>query len=142
MSEARGLAASLARFVLVGLANTGVGFAVIAGLQLGLGADPRLANAVGYGAGFLLGFSLNRRFVFAEASATPWTLARYGLAIAAAFALNQAVLAVMLPVLGAGHFQALASQGAAVACGTLAFFALCRTWVFRASPVVLKPAGR
>jgi putative flippase GtrA len=126
-----GLLGLLSRFGLSGLINTGVGFAVIAGLDLGLGIDPRLANAAGYAVGMALGFGLNRVFVFRHAGPVRAAGPRYLAAVAAAFLLNQAVLALAGRALGdsaAGH---AAAQIAAMSAYTAALFLLSYLWVFR-----------
>jgi putative flippase GtrA len=134
LPEGRALTVVFIRFAVVGMANTFVGFAIILLLQLGLAVDARAANAMGYGAGFVLGFILNRNFVFTGADAGLQTLLRYAFAALAAFLINQVVLAGALPALGASRGAALLAQGAAVGSGTVVFFALCRSWVFRRLP--------
>jgi fatty acid desaturase/putative flippase GtrA len=114
----------------------------VLGLEFALGLDAQWANAFGYGAGFLLGFALNRRFVFADAGPAWRSLGGYGLAGGAAFAANQLVLYLVRHGLGHGRLASVAAQGAAVGCGAVLFFVLCRLWVFRrAAPApVPKPA--
>ncbi|MBY3751977.1 GtrA family protein [Azospirillum formosense] len=52
------------RFALVGLLNTGVDFALFLALVSLAGAPVLAANAVGYGAGVLCSFLLNRSWTF------------------------------------------------------------------------------
>jgi putative flippase GtrA len=132
MPEGRTLFVSLIRYAMVGLANTILGMAIILGLQLGLGVRPYLANAAGYAAGLVLGFLLNRRFVFAS-DATFWRSApRYGVAALLAFAANQIVLSLAIRALGPSALAGAVAQVLAVACYTALFFGLCRLWIFRA----------
>ena len=121
----------LSRFGLTGLINTGIGFAVIAALDLGLGIDPRLANAAGYAVGMAVGFALNRAFVFRHAGAVRETGPKYLAAVAAAFLLNQAVLTLTGRALGDGAAAHAAAQVAAMGSYTAALFLLSYLWVFR-----------
>jgi putative flippase GtrA len=129
----------LARFGAAGLVNTGVGFAVIAGLDIGLGVNPALANACGYALGIVLGFLLNRGFVFRSRTGLAASAARFLTAALIAFALNQGVLHLAGLALGAGRLEHLAAQLAAMAAYTTALFLICRVWVFR--PARELPAG-
>jgi putative flippase GtrA len=82
------------RFLLVGLLNTGVGFAVILG-AMALGVDYRWANALGYGVGCLVGFVGNRSWTFRHDG--PWhiSLARWLLVVAVAYAANLALVVAL-----------------------------------------------
>jgi putative flippase GtrA len=124
----------LLRYGLAGIVNTAVGFSAIVALDLGLGLPPALANAAGYALGLVVGFLLNRAFVFRSRGAIPTTGLRYLAAAAAAFVLNQAVLRAAGLALGAGRLQHLGAQALAMGCYTLALFLLCRLWVFRPAP--------
>ncbi len=126
------LIALLARFGLAGLINTGLGFAVIAGLDVGLHVSPPLANAAGYLVGMGVGFVLNRRFVFKSQTSARATAPRYISVVLAAFALNQLILRVAGAALGQGALPHLAAQLAGMAVYTVAVFTACRFWVFRA----------
>jgi putative flippase GtrA len=125
------LAWTAVRFAIVGLANTAVGFGVIMALQFGLRAPPHLANAGGYAVGFIVSFSLNRRFTFADHGRLGPTAARFAIAALAAFALNQAMLSVATRWLGPAGPAPVLAQGAAAVTYTVALFILCRLWVFR-----------
>ena len=124
-----GLIGLLARFGLAGLANTIVGFAVIMGLEFGLKLDPALANAGGYAVGLVLGFVLNRGFVF-RSDAGGGAAARYLLAFAFAFLVNQAVLAAAHAVLGQAGPMKVAAQLSGMVVYTGLMFLVCRYWVF------------
>jgi putative flippase GtrA len=128
----RALAALVARFGVAGLINTGIGFAVIAGLDIGLHVSPPLANAAGYLVGVGVGFVLNRRFVFKSERSARATAPRYIAAVLAAFALNQLILHMAGAALGQGAVPHLAAQLAGMAVYTVAVFVACRLWVFRA----------
>jgi len=129
----RTLIALLTRFGLAGLVNTGIGFAVIAGLDVGLHVSPALANAAGYLVGMGVGFVLNRRFVFRSQTSAGATAPRYIAVVLAAFALNQLILRVAGAILGQGALPHLAAQLCGMAVYTLTVFLACRFWVFRAA---------
>lgn len=131
MHRAAPLLALVSRFGLAGLVNTGLGFAVIAGLDVGLHLDPHLANAAGYAVGVLTSFALNRWFVFRSSGHLHSTAPRYLAAVAAAFVANQAVLSSATAVLGHGAPQRLAAQLAGMVTYTGLVFVLCRLWVFQ-----------
>jgi putative flippase GtrA len=98
----RTLVALVSRFGLAGLVNTGIGFTVIAALDVGLHLSPPLANAAGYLVGMGVGFILNRRFVFRSETSARATAPRYIVVVLAAFALNQLILRALGASLGAG----------------------------------------
>jgi putative flippase GtrA len=127
------LLALLARFGLAGLVNTAIGLSVIAALDLGLHVDPHIANAIGYAGGLATGYALNRLFVFRSRDDVARTGMKYLVAVGAAFAVNQGVLAAVGPTFGAQPLGRLAAQVTAMACYTLLTFVLCRLWVFRAA---------
>jgi putative flippase GtrA len=125
---------TLIRFGLVGVLNTVVGLAVIMGLDLGLHVDPHLANAGGYAVGIAIGFSLNHGFVFRSDGHMGRTGVKYLAAVAAAFAVNQLVLAGALRLYNGMALGQAAAQVTAMASYTLLLFGLCRVWVFKSQP--------
>lgn len=131
----------LLRYGLVGVLNTALGFSVIVALDLGFGMAPAIANACGYAAGFLVGFLLNRAFVFRSQGPIHATGLRYLVAVLAAFMLNQAVLRAAGLMLGRGKLEHLLAQGLAMGCYTLGLFLLCRLWVFKGAerPLTAQP---
>jgi len=131
LTATRALAALVARFGLAGLVNTGIGFTVIASLDVGLHMSPPLANAAGYLVGMGVGFVLNRRFVFKSQSSARATAPRYIATVIAAFVLNQLILRGVGAALGPGTLPHLAAQLTAMAAYTLSVFLACRFWVFR-----------
>lgn len=122
--------ALLARFSLVGLVNSAVGFAVIATLDLGFHLQPALANALGYLTGITISFFLTRSFVFRQRAAIAGQAWRYGLAMAVAFLLNQLVLMAAGHALGASALAHLMAQLMGLATYTIVNFLVCRQWVF------------
>jgi putative flippase GtrA len=120
--------ARLMRFVLTGLANSAVGWAVIFG-GLWAGLSGVVANAAGYGVGLILSFTLNRRFVFGVGGAVSGReVARFLAAFAVAYGVNVAVLIAAQGMLGEG--SALA-QLPALAAYVAVFFVLSQWFVFR-----------
>jgi putative flippase GtrA len=117
------------RFLLVGLLNTAVGYAVILGLQYGIGMDRRLANVGGYLIGGMVSYVLNRRYTFASERAHAQALPRFALAALACFGLNLAVLEFASGVLA---LPGAVAQALAIGSYTVAFYAVSRCQVFRA----------
>jgi putative flippase GtrA len=120
--------ARFARFVLTGIANSLVGWAVIfAGLMAGLTAVA--ANVAGYGVGLLLSFTLNRHYVFGVRGAVSGgEVMRFLVVFFLAFAVNLAVL------LGSAHVFGLSpmmAQVPAIVAYTAVFFLLSQLFVFR-----------
>ena len=123
------------RFAFAGALNTLIGLAVILTLDLGLHVTPLLANVVGYAVGLLVGWRLQRQFVF-RSDARSWaTRAKYVTTIAAAFCLNQGVLAAMSHLVDDTDLERALSQLAAMATYTVVQFVVLRLWVFKATPV-------
>lgn len=116
------------RFGLVGLANTGIGVAVILSLQALTPAGPYLANAGGYAVGLVVSFLGNRSWTFraGDGAVTPQALRFLG-SFALAYGFNIAVLAGGL----AAGLPPLLAQLPAIAAYSAAFFLLGRYWVFR-----------
>lgn len=124
------LLARAAAFSLVGVANGIVGIAVIviAGL---LGADPLLANVLGYGAGLLVSFTLNSRVTFHGRAVDRITVARFLAAFAFAFAINLAVVKLATDLFAD---QRLLTSLAGTPLYVVSFYLLCEYWVFRRAP--------
>jgi putative flippase GtrA len=120
--------ARLFRFVLTGLANSAVGWAVIFG-GLWAGMSGLAANAAGYAVGLALSFTLNRRFVFGMTGAVSGReVAKFLAAFAVAYGANVAVLLAAQSVLGVD--SALA-QLPAIGAYIVIFFVLSQFFVFK-----------
>lgn len=118
----------LFRFALAGLANSAVGWAVIFG-GLWAGLSGLAANAAGFGAGLVLSFTLNRRFVFGVTGAVQSReVAKFLAAFAVAYGANVAVLYAAQSVLGADNPWA---QLPAIGAYTTIFFLLSQLFVFK-----------
>lgn len=126
MSADRG--APLLRFATVGVLNTAVGLAGVFVAGRWLGAGQFAANAVGLAIGFVFGYAANRRWTFRSTESVALTAPRYLAAFALAYALNAAILALLLR---AAHWPPLTAQAAALTSYSLAFYWLCRRAVFR-----------
>ena len=118
------------RFLLVGMANTLVGYSVIFVLERSVGLDRRLANAGGYLIGGTVSYLLNRRFAFRSDRAHRHALPSFVLAALFCFGVNLAVLEIGVAVL---KLPSLLAQAAALCSYTLSFYAINRFHVFRAS---------
>jgi putative flippase GtrA len=117
----------LARFLLVGVANTCTGLAVIyAAKWLGHWSDVP-ANALGYAVGLALSFTLNSRWTFAFQGAQGPALARFLLVTAIAYAVNLLAVLLALHVLALNSYLA---QAMGVPAYTLASFLLSKRFVF------------
>jgi putative flippase GtrA len=120
--------ARLARFLLTGLANSAVGWAVIFG-GLWAGMSGLAANAAGFTVGLLLSFTLNRRFVFGvKGAVSGGEVAKFLAAFAVAYGANVAVLVAAQRLLGANSPLA---QLPAIAAYVLIFFLLSQFLVFK-----------
>jgi putative flippase GtrA len=122
----------MSRFGLAGVANTAVGFAVIALLDVGLHLNPHLANAVGFAFGLVVSFALNRGFVFRNVEGVGATAPRFIVAALICFGLNQVVLTLAKQAMGDADWASLCAQLAGMTTYTVTMFAACRVWVFSA----------
>ena len=117
----------IGRFGLAGIVNTVIGYSAIV-LCLSAGFGDYLANAIGYGTGFLLSFALNRRFTFGlRGPVRKGEIARFALALALAYAANLAVLTLGRTIFGEGHALV---QFPALATYTVVFYVLSARLVF------------
>lgn len=128
------------RFAIAGVANTLVGLSVVVCTSQLLGFNAYAANAAGYAAGLGFGYVLNRAWSFRNTTRVRLTAPRYLLAFAVSYGANVLVLAFGTKVLG---WPELAAQTAALTTYSVAFFVLCRGFVFRnpASAVASEDEG-
>ena len=113
------------RYGVVGLLNTVIGLSVIWGLMRA-GLAPVPANMLGYAAGLTISFFLNRTWTF-RAPIAPGQIGRYLVAFVLSYGLNLLILTCALYLWrGDGYLAQLVAVGAY----TVAFFLLCRTFVF------------
>lgn len=116
MRSLRSLGKQLARFGVVGVANTGLTAATYAVLRSG-GTPTLLAAPIGFVVGATNGYIWNGRWTFRTRS--PGAARRYVLVQLGALCATDALLAGGLPYL------------AVLACVTLGSFVACRRWAFR-----------
>jgi putative flippase GtrA len=115
------------RFLLVGITNTGLGFAVIfACMYLGR-LTAELSNAVGYLVGLVASYLLNRHFTFRSASRPSTELIRITFVFLFAYIVNLIVLIVLLREL---EINALLSQVLAAAAYIGMVYVLNKNYVF------------
>ena len=116
------------RYVLVGVFNTVFGYCIIFACMYLLGLGAELSNAIGYAVGLLVSYTLNRHFTFASKHRRTTEFARFLLVFGIAYALNFAVLLVLLHGL---HVHAGVSQVLAGIVYVGASYLMNKFWVFR-----------
>lgn len=118
------------RYVLAGLLNTFIGYAVFWMLNQWLGMHIALANALCYAVALTVSYYLNRFFVFRGASGGR-TVILFLASVAIAFGLNQAVLLAL-------YYTTSLHEGLVQLFGmatyTIALYLLNKFWVFRVTP--------
>jgi len=85
-----------ARFLLVGVLNTCLGYTIIFSSMYLLGLSPILSNALGYLIALLISFILNRTFTFKSRGRSSSELLRFLAVFAVAYCVNLAVLYELL----------------------------------------------
>jgi putative flippase GtrA len=118
------VAKQFGRFVVVGASNTLLSLAVYVVL-LAAGAPYPLAAALGFAAGAVNGYLLNRWWTFSAPPASPRQVGAY-------LVVQVVGLLITVSVVAALHRQApaLVGQAVAIPLATAAMFALNRTWTF------------
>lgn len=86
---------SITRFGIVGIVNTMAGLTIIFAAKWIAGFGDVTANAIGYGAGVIISFALNRQWTFAHDGPRGIAFVRFIAVLAVAYVLN------LLTVLGA-----------------------------------------
>lgn len=121
------LLGQLARYGLVGVFNTLIGFALIVFFSRVLKTGEFVANLTGYLAGFTLSYVLNRRWTFNGASVRKSSFACFSATCGVAYLSNLGVLFVALHAL---EFEASVAQGMAVFTYTALVFIGSRIFCF------------
>jgi putative flippase GtrA len=88
------------KYLLVGLTNTGVGYAIIFLCMYGLQFSPVLSNFMGYGIGMGISYFLNRNFTFSGARTDTLTIARFALVSVVAYFANLLMLVFLIRTIG------------------------------------------
>jgi putative flippase GtrA len=117
----------LVRYALVGVLNTGVGYAVIFLCMGVFGWNHVVSNVAGYAVGLATSFLLNRNFTFRSTGAARAELKRFLLIFAVSYLANLAVLVLLVDVMGisSGWTQLIAGIVYSVL-----FFLLSKYYVF------------
>lgn len=98
------------RFLLAGVANTALGYAIIFGCMYLAGMSPELSNAAGYTVGLLVSYFLNRHFTFRSAQRRSTEFVRFALVFVTAYTANLVALIFLVRALAvhAGLSQVIA----------------------------------
>jgi len=128
---AHDLKKQVSRYTLVGMLNTLTTLLVIYGIKESVG--DYWANAIGYGVGLVMSFCLNRAYTFGHDGAISGAALRFLAAFAVCYAINLAVVALLVDGVGVNGYLA---QPCGMASFTVSFYILLRSHVFRrhASP--------
>jgi putative flippase GtrA len=86
----------LTRFLIVGVANTALGYVVIFACMYLAGLSPELSNATGYSAGLIVSYFLNRHFTFRSTQQRSAEFVRFATVFLAAYTANFAVLIILI----------------------------------------------
>ncbi len=113
------------RFLVVGVLNSAIGLALIYA-AMAIGADYRVANAIGYAGGILISFVVNRGWTFAHDGDWRASLVRWLVVVGVAYA-AQFILVVWLHGLGV---DARIAQALGVPVYTLLSFLGARRFAF------------
>lgn len=85
-----------ARFILVGILNTSLGYAIIFASMYLLHFSAIVSNVIGYLLGLTISYSLNRRFTFKSSAQSGPELAKFLFVFITSYLLNLAVLILLL----------------------------------------------
>lgn len=122
----RGHLADFAKVSATGAINTAVGYGVIFGL-MALGAGPFVSNCLGYAVGWVLAYTLYKRWAFRERRPARGGASRYVAGVMVAFAVNLAILRAALDAgLSPWASQVVAGMGYMVTMYLVSSF-----WIFR-----------
>jgi putative flippase GtrA len=92
------------KFLLVGVANTAVGLAVIWSAKLFFGADDVAANGAGYAIGLTMSFLLNKRWTFSFRGDGRAALLRFAVVFGVAYSANLCTVVVLIKLTGLDPF--------------------------------------
>lgn len=140
MKPDAGLPLQFARFVVVGVVNTGIGLACIFAAKALLGWGDLAANIGGYGVGLITSFALNRTWTFRDRGRISPALLRFLGAFLLAYLANLATVFALRDLAGVDSYVA---QAAGVVPYTVLFFLASRAFVFldRRDASSTAPAG-
>jgi putative flippase GtrA len=122
------ISATLVKFLLVGVANTGVGLSVIWIVKEILGASDAVSNMTGYVVGVTVSFLLNKRWTFGFRGDGGASLLRFLLVFGISYAANLGTVLTLIKMSGHDSFWCQV-------CGTIPYSALfyvgCRWYAFQ-----------
>jgi putative flippase GtrA len=127
------------KFAIVGVSNTLITFAVYTLLLKGFGVWYLAASAIGFIAGAVNGFLLNRRWTFRGHVGDALTPVRWFVVQGCGLALNEGLLYLYVDELG---LDKLVGQALSIALVTVSTFLVNRAWTFRMSgPIAVAGQG-
>ena len=141
MSGHQGRTALLIQFVkfgVVGISNTLITLVVYTVLLKVFGVWYLAASAIGFAAGAVNGFLLNRRWTFRGHVGDAFTPVRWGIVQSCGLGINEALLYVFVHH---AHIDKLLAQVCATVVVTITTFFVNRAWTFRAQPPVAPDAA-
>jgi putative flippase GtrA len=116
------------RFIVVGMLNTAVGYAVIFGCMYAAGMGPELSNVAGYAVGLAVSYVMNRTYTFGSKQEPRREIVRFLVVFGLAYGANMLVLLAL--VRGSGMNAAVAQVVAGVAYIAVSYV-LSKFYVFR-----------
>jgi putative flippase GtrA len=129
------LDARLARFLIVGMANTIAGLLVIFVCKGLMGMGDIMSNLLGYGIGIALGFLLNKRWTFEYVGGTCRAFWRYLVVVTLAYGANLATVLFGIVTL---HLNSYLAQAAGILPYTVVSYLGSRFIVFNTHQVGMK----
>lgn len=84
------------RYILVGIINTGLGYAIIFSCMYIFGMGPAVSNFMGYGAGIVVSYFLNKFFTFKSKSKTTSEAVKFVAVFAVAYSANLVALMLLI----------------------------------------------
>lgn len=115
-------------FLLVGSANTLIGYTIFGVGYKVVGLDYNLALAIAYALGTLIGYINHRRVTFRSTAAHGQALTRFVMTYVLVYLLNAALLTALTEW---GGIDPLLGQVVALVVVTLTSFVIQRIWVFK-----------
>jgi len=115
------------RFAIVGLINTLFGLLIIYSCKWFVGLGDILSNIIGYSAGLLLSFILNKKWTFNDQSDPVVAILKFSLVIGCAYLINLAVVLTFIHYLLIDSYLA---QAMGIAPYAILTYLGSRHWVF------------
>jgi putative flippase GtrA len=118
----------LAKYIVVGVANTLLGYAIIFACMYLLGLGPAISNVIGYALGLAISYLMHRHFTFNSTQRRDTEVLRFVVVFAVAYLLNLGALMLLI------HHFMVSKDVAQIAAGVVyvgASFVMQKLWVFR-----------